>query len=133
MCVTAPSGVPCAAESGDAMGTAVSVGDYNGDGYADVQTGAPNEDHHPQLGEPVRRRHIDPPQGHRLELACSIICLRRLRTPFRNDQYGRPDGLIGWRWLRPGIEFRCFQFLGLRATPITHGELGVVRPLTTTG
>ncbi|MFE7386749.1 hypothetical protein [Streptomyces sp. NPDC057582] len=33
MCVTAPSGVPCAAESGDAMGTAVSVGDYNGDGW----------------------------------------------------------------------------------------------------
>ncbi|MEV0492409.1 FG-GAP repeat protein [Streptomyces atratus] len=26
------------------MGTAVSVGDYNADGYADVLTGAPNED-----------------------------------------------------------------------------------------
>ncbi|MER5686188.1 FG-GAP-like repeat-containing protein [Streptomyces sp. NPDC002205] len=38
------SGVPGTAESGDAMGTAVSVGDYNADGYADVLTGAPNED-----------------------------------------------------------------------------------------
>lgn len=38
------SGVPGAAESGDAMGASVAVGDYNGDGYADVLTGAPNED-----------------------------------------------------------------------------------------
>ncbi|WP_223281111.1 FG-GAP-like repeat-containing protein [Streptomyces antnestii] len=40
----ATSGVPGAAESGDAMGTSVAVGDYDGDGYADVLTGAPNED-----------------------------------------------------------------------------------------
>ncbi|MEV1024454.1 N-acetylmuramoyl-L-alanine amidase [Streptomyces sp. NPDC050264] len=38
------SGVPGAAESGDAMGWSVAVGDYNLDGYADVLTGAPNED-----------------------------------------------------------------------------------------
>ncbi|WWQ66168.1 FG-GAP-like repeat-containing protein [Streptomyces sp. Q6] len=38
------SGVPGAAESGDAMGASVAVGDYNLDGYADVLTGAPNED-----------------------------------------------------------------------------------------
>ncbi|OAH13180.1 FG-GAP repeat protein [Streptomyces jeddahensis] len=36
--------VPGAAESGDALGWSVSVGDYNGDGYADVLAGAPNED-----------------------------------------------------------------------------------------
>ncbi|MET8126795.1 FG-GAP repeat protein [Streptomyces sp. NPDC005146] len=36
--------MPGTAESGDAMGTAVSVGDYNADGYADVLTGVPNED-----------------------------------------------------------------------------------------
>ncbi|MFG2499802.1 FG-GAP-like repeat-containing protein [Streptomyces sp. NPDC048441] len=38
------TGVPGAAESGDAMGWSVSAGDYNLDGYADVLTGAPNED-----------------------------------------------------------------------------------------
>ncbi|WP_406174944.1 FG-GAP-like repeat-containing protein [Streptomyces sp. NBC_00996] len=38
------SGVPGAAEDGDAMGASVSVGDYNDDGYADVLAGAPNED-----------------------------------------------------------------------------------------
>ncbi|MGW6056410.1 FG-GAP-like repeat-containing protein [Streptomyces sp. NPDC055189] len=38
------SGVPGAAESGDAMGWSVSAGDFNLDGYADVLTGAPNED-----------------------------------------------------------------------------------------
>jgi hypothetical protein len=38
------TGVPGANESGDAMGTSVSVGDYNLDGYADVLTGLPNED-----------------------------------------------------------------------------------------
>ncbi|MFJ4711039.1 FG-GAP-like repeat-containing protein [Streptomyces sp. NPDC088785] len=38
------SGVPGAAEAGDAMGASVAVGDYNNDGYADVLTGAPNED-----------------------------------------------------------------------------------------
>ncbi|UQT56737.1 FG-GAP-like repeat-containing protein [Streptomyces durmitorensis] len=38
------SGVPGAAESGDAMGWSVSAGDYNLDGYADVLAGAPNED-----------------------------------------------------------------------------------------
>ncbi|MFH8488196.1 FG-GAP-like repeat-containing protein [Streptomyces longisporoflavus] len=38
------SGVPGAAESGDAMGWSVSTGDFNLDGYADVLTGAPNED-----------------------------------------------------------------------------------------
>lgn len=38
------SGVPGAAESGDAMGASIAVGDYNLDGYADVLTGAPNED-----------------------------------------------------------------------------------------
>ncbi|WP_257155910.1 FG-GAP-like repeat-containing protein [Streptomyces sp. Ru87] len=37
-------GVPGAAEAGDAMGAAVSVGDYNLDGYADLLTGLPNED-----------------------------------------------------------------------------------------
>ncbi|WP_406338128.1 FG-GAP-like repeat-containing protein [Streptomyces sp. NBC_00649] len=40
----ATSGVPGAAESGDALGASVSVGDYNADGYADVLAGAPNED-----------------------------------------------------------------------------------------
>ncbi|WP_371527618.1 FG-GAP-like repeat-containing protein [Streptomyces sp. NBC_01283] len=38
------SGVPGAAESGDAMGWSVSAGDFNQDGYADVLAGAPNED-----------------------------------------------------------------------------------------
>ncbi|MFC4468395.1 FG-GAP-like repeat-containing protein [Streptomyces xiangluensis] len=38
------TGVPGANESGDAMGTSVSVGDQNLDGYADVLTGLPNED-----------------------------------------------------------------------------------------
>jgi uncharacterized protein with LGFP repeats len=38
------SGVPGGGEAGDAMGTSVSVGDYNDDGYADVLTGLPNED-----------------------------------------------------------------------------------------
>lgn len=38
------TGVPGANESGDAMGTSVSAGDYNLDGYADVLTGLPNED-----------------------------------------------------------------------------------------
>ncbi|MYW68460.1 hypothetical protein GTY65_30945 [Streptomyces sp. SID8379] len=38
------SGVPGASEAGDAMGASVAVGDYNNDGYADVLTGAPNED-----------------------------------------------------------------------------------------
>ena len=38
------SGVPGTAESGDAIGTAVSVGDYNADVYADALTGVPNED-----------------------------------------------------------------------------------------
>ncbi|MFD4652897.1 FG-GAP-like repeat-containing protein [Streptomyces sp. NPDC058441] len=40
----ATSGVPGAAESGDAMGASVAIGDYNADGYADVLAGAPNED-----------------------------------------------------------------------------------------
>ncbi|QQC91003.1 FG-GAP and VCBS repeat-containing protein [Streptomyces alfalfae] len=40
----ATSGVPGAAEAGDAMGWSVAAGDFNGDGYADVLTGAPNED-----------------------------------------------------------------------------------------
>ncbi|MEU1202981.1 FG-GAP-like repeat-containing protein [Streptomyces sp. NPDC005813] len=38
------AGVPGANESGDALGSSVSVGDYNLDGYADVLAGAPNED-----------------------------------------------------------------------------------------
>ncbi|MEU1041776.1 FG-GAP-like repeat-containing protein [Streptomyces sp. NPDC005551] len=38
------SGVEGASESGDAFGTSVSVGDADADGYADVLTGAPNED-----------------------------------------------------------------------------------------
>ncbi|MFF1694249.1 FG-GAP-like repeat-containing protein [Streptomyces sp. NPDC058257] len=38
------SGVPGTAESGDAMGWSVSAGDFDLDGYADVLTGAPNED-----------------------------------------------------------------------------------------
>jgi FG-GAP repeat protein/N-acetylmuramoyl-L-alanine amidase-like protein/VCBS repeat protein len=38
------AGVAGANESGDALGTSVSVGDFNADGYADVLTGAPNED-----------------------------------------------------------------------------------------
>ncbi|MCI3239705.1 FG-GAP-like repeat-containing protein [Streptomyces sp. 7R016] len=38
------SGVPGSAEDGDAMGSSVSVGDYNADGYADVLAGVPNED-----------------------------------------------------------------------------------------
>ncbi|MFG3100422.1 FG-GAP-like repeat-containing protein [Streptomyces sp. NPDC048182] len=38
------SGVPGGNESGDDFGTSVSVGDYNGDGYADVLAGTPGED-----------------------------------------------------------------------------------------
>ncbi|MEU8349926.1 FG-GAP-like repeat-containing protein [Streptomyces sp. NPDC048845] len=38
------SGVPGAAEAGDALGWSVSVGDYDLDGYADVLAGLPNED-----------------------------------------------------------------------------------------
>ncbi|WP_327431166.1 FG-GAP-like repeat-containing protein [Streptomyces sp. NBC_01236] len=38
------TGVPGSNESGDALGSSVSVGDYNLDGYADVVAGAPNED-----------------------------------------------------------------------------------------
>ncbi|MEU9189961.1 FG-GAP-like repeat-containing protein [Streptomyces sp. NPDC048484] len=38
------AGVEGAAEAGDAMGWSVSTGDFNADGYADVLTGAPNED-----------------------------------------------------------------------------------------
>ncbi|MFF3483760.1 FG-GAP-like repeat-containing protein [Streptomyces sp. NPDC002701] len=38
------AGVEGANESGDAMGTSVSVGDFDADGFADVLTGAPNED-----------------------------------------------------------------------------------------
>ncbi|MEV5978146.1 FG-GAP-like repeat-containing protein [Streptomyces sp. NPDC052114] len=40
----ASTGVPGAAEAGDAMGWSVAAGDYNADGYADVLTGAPGED-----------------------------------------------------------------------------------------
>ncbi|MFJ2767485.1 FG-GAP-like repeat-containing protein [Streptomyces sp. NPDC087300] len=40
----ATSGVPGAAEAGDAMGWSVAAGDYNADGYADVLAGAPGED-----------------------------------------------------------------------------------------
>ncbi|MCM2577927.1 FG-GAP-like repeat-containing protein [Streptomyces meridianus] len=38
------SGVPGAAEAGDAMGMSVSVGDFDLDGYADVLAGLPRED-----------------------------------------------------------------------------------------
>ncbi|MFH9041509.1 N-acetylmuramoyl-L-alanine amidase [Streptomyces sp. NPDC017966] len=38
------SGVPGGNESGDALGTSVSAGDHNRDGYADVLAGAPGED-----------------------------------------------------------------------------------------
>ncbi|MEU6063157.1 MULTISPECIES: FG-GAP-like repeat-containing protein [Streptomyces] len=38
------TGVPETDESGDAFGTAVSVGDIDGDGYQDVLAGAPGED-----------------------------------------------------------------------------------------
>ncbi|WP_192583599.1 FG-GAP repeat protein [Streptomyces albicerus] len=38
------TGVPGAAEAGDAMGWSVSADDYNLDDYADVLTGLPNED-----------------------------------------------------------------------------------------
>ncbi|MER6439083.1 FG-GAP-like repeat-containing protein [Streptomyces sp. NPDC001185] len=38
------SGVPGTAESGDGFGSGVSVGDVNGDGYADVVAGVPGED-----------------------------------------------------------------------------------------
>ncbi|WP_244176803.1 FG-GAP-like repeat-containing protein [Streptomyces albus] len=38
------SGVPGAAEAGDAMGWSVSAGDYDLDGYADVLAGLPGED-----------------------------------------------------------------------------------------
>ncbi|MFS8200873.1 FG-GAP-like repeat-containing protein [Streptomyces sp. CWNU-52B] len=40
----ATAGVPGAAESGDALGWSVSVGDFDADGYADALAGAPNED-----------------------------------------------------------------------------------------
>jgi hypothetical protein len=38
------SGVEGASEANDAFGSSVSVGDFNGDGFADVLTGAPDED-----------------------------------------------------------------------------------------
>ncbi|MCZ4606333.1 FG-GAP repeat protein [Streptomyces sp. Lzd4kr] len=38
------AGVPGAAERGDGFGTDISVADVDGDGYADVATGAPGED-----------------------------------------------------------------------------------------
>ncbi|NBE52699.1 FG-GAP-like repeat-containing protein, partial [Streptomyces boluensis] len=38
------SGVPGAAEAGDALGWSVAAGDVNADGYTDVLAGAPNED-----------------------------------------------------------------------------------------
>src|SRR5204863_385293 len=37
-------GVPGAAEFGDGMGSGLSIGDTNGDGYPDVATGLPGED-----------------------------------------------------------------------------------------
>ncbi|WP_327369197.1 FG-GAP and VCBS repeat-containing protein [Streptomyces sp. NBC_01217] len=39
------TGVPGTGENGDRFGTDVSVGDVTGDGYADVVTGIPGEDH----------------------------------------------------------------------------------------
>ncbi|MDF3143082.1 MULTISPECIES: FG-GAP-like repeat-containing protein [unclassified Streptomyces] len=38
------AGVPGAAEQGDGMGSGLSIGDTNGDGYLDVATGLPGED-----------------------------------------------------------------------------------------
>jgi hypothetical protein len=38
------AGVPGAGEKGDQFGSAISAGDVNGDGYADVAVGVPNED-----------------------------------------------------------------------------------------
>ncbi|WP_392670587.1 FG-GAP and VCBS repeat-containing protein [Streptomyces sp. LN785] len=38
------SGVPGAAEAGDAFGSDLSIGDMNGDGYGDVAVGTPGED-----------------------------------------------------------------------------------------
>ncbi|WP_309031659.1 FG-GAP-like repeat-containing protein [Streptomyces alfalfae] len=38
------AGVPGAGEEGDEFGTAITAGDVNGDGYADVAVGVPNED-----------------------------------------------------------------------------------------
>ncbi|MEU1194761.1 FG-GAP-like repeat-containing protein [Streptomyces sp. NPDC005813] len=38
------AGVPGAGEHGDGMGTGLSIGDTDGDGYLDVATGLPNED-----------------------------------------------------------------------------------------
>ncbi|MEU2783273.1 FG-GAP-like repeat-containing protein [Streptomyces sp. NPDC007110] len=38
------AGVPGAAEKGDGMGTGLSIGDTDGDGYLDVATGLPGED-----------------------------------------------------------------------------------------
>ncbi|MFE9018794.1 FG-GAP-like repeat-containing protein [Streptomyces sp. NPDC007808] len=40
----ATTGVPGTAEQGDGMGSGLSVGDTNGDGYLDVATGLPGED-----------------------------------------------------------------------------------------
>ncbi|MGA5136028.1 FG-GAP repeat protein [Streptomyces azureus] len=37
-------GAPGSHQSGDALGTSVSVGDYNADGYADALAAAPGED-----------------------------------------------------------------------------------------
>ena len=74
------TGVPGADESGDALGTSVSVGDYNADGYADVLAGAPNEDI-TRTTQPRQRGHGAALQGHLVRPHRHRLGRRTRRTP----------------------------------------------------